>query len=248
MTAHELPRGLPRGRYPAPPEVVASSQQARLKQAVYECVADQGYAATTVADIVRLAGVSRAAFYAHYTDKGDCFVAAYRYYAELLLASMGRAVADTRDPLERLVLADRAYLAGLDAEPALARVGLIEVIGAGERALAEREVVHARYVRGTVGVMDDLRRVYPQVPRLSAEVAAGLVAAGNELVVRRLEVARPLLDLESDLLYLQLSVMGLPDLARSVLAGTIPSSSARTFAQWTRVSRSPPMPSRRRTG
>jgi len=36
-------------------------------------VAEHGFGNLTIADIVRRAKVSRAAFYAHFTDKEDCF-------------------------------------------------------------------------------------------------------------------------------------------------------------------------------
>ena len=39
-------------------------------------VAEKGYEATTVADLVELSGVSRSAFYKHFSDKQACFLAA----------------------------------------------------------------------------------------------------------------------------------------------------------------------------
>jgi AcrR family transcriptional regulator len=39
-------------------------------------VSESGYLAVTIADIVRRARVSRAAFYAHFEDKEDCFLTA----------------------------------------------------------------------------------------------------------------------------------------------------------------------------
>lgn len=42
-----------------------------LRQAATEVIAERGYAATTIDDIVERAGVSRATFYLHFNDKED---------------------------------------------------------------------------------------------------------------------------------------------------------------------------------
>ena len=71
---HEGKPGLPRGRSRLPVLAVQASQRERLVRAVVAAVAESGYPAVTVADIVRRARVSRAAFYTHFTDKEDCFL------------------------------------------------------------------------------------------------------------------------------------------------------------------------------
>ena len=67
----------PRGRHRLPPEVIARSQRERLLEAAVRVVAAKGYAATTVADLTREAGISRTTFYAMFDDKEGCFLAAY---------------------------------------------------------------------------------------------------------------------------------------------------------------------------
>ena len=42
-----------------------------------DLVGSDGYAATTVANVLALAGVSRKAFYKHFANKQECFLAAY---------------------------------------------------------------------------------------------------------------------------------------------------------------------------
>jgi AcrR family transcriptional regulator len=56
------PRTLSRGRHSPPREVVLVSQRERLLEAVVAAVAEKGYASTSVADVLRLARVSRATF------------------------------------------------------------------------------------------------------------------------------------------------------------------------------------------
>ena len=61
---HEGQPGLPRGRSRLPLRAVRASQRERLLRSVIAAVSDIGYPSVTVADIVRRARVSRAAFYA----------------------------------------------------------------------------------------------------------------------------------------------------------------------------------------
>src|SRR4051794_13425887 len=68
-------RALPKGRHNLPLQVVRASQRERLLEAMLASVAERGYAATTVPQVVADARVSRNAFYALFTDKTDCFIA-----------------------------------------------------------------------------------------------------------------------------------------------------------------------------
>ena len=67
---------LPRGRHKLAPDDVRASQRERLVRAMLETVAERGYEATTVPDVVARARVSRNAFYEFFDDKIDCFIAA----------------------------------------------------------------------------------------------------------------------------------------------------------------------------
>ena len=66
---HEGKPGLPRGRSRLPLPAVRASQRERLLRSVIAAVSECGYTAVTVADIVRRARVSRAAFYAHFAAR-----------------------------------------------------------------------------------------------------------------------------------------------------------------------------------
>src|SRR5947208_16592512 len=79
------PRSLPRGRHAAARDVVLASQRGRLLEAMAQCVAEQSYAATTVAQVIARAGVSRKTFYEHFPDKRACFLAAWDVGTEILL-------------------------------------------------------------------------------------------------------------------------------------------------------------------
>ena len=196
----DVPRRLPRGTHGLDPSLVAASQRGRLLEAAGRAVADKGYAATTIEDIVRGAGVSKKTFYDHFADKQDCFLAAYEAASEELLARVAEAHASAEDDwVERTRAGIRAYLRWLAAEPALARVFLIEIAAAGPKALECRERLRDRYAER----MRELRGGN-EIPE---EIFHAVVAAADDLVVRRLRAGDDVRELEPMLLELQLALL-----------------------------------------
>lgn len=139
-TKAEQPRRLPRGRHALAPEEVAADQRRRLVEAVPRVVAEQGYEAMSVADIVKAAAVSRNAFYAHFGSKQECFAAANEASHERLLAVLEERCEKGMSSEERVETALGAGLALLAAEPAVTRLLFVEAPGAGrEMALRYHE-------------------------------------------------------------------------------------------------------------
>jgi AcrR family transcriptional regulator len=211
----DIPRRLPRGTHGLDRGVVEASQRARLLEAVGRAVADRGYAAATIDDIVRGAGVSKKTFYEHFRDKEGCFLAAYQAASDELYARVREAHSGPDDWLERTRAGIAAYLRWLAGEPALARVFLIEVAAAGPRAAERRERLRDRYAELLRELRDEARAEMPSLPRLPIEVFHAVVAAVDELVVRRIREggAEELPGLEPILLYLQLALLAGPQVA-----------------------------------
>jgi AcrR family transcriptional regulator len=203
----DIPRRLPRGTHGLDRDVVEASQRARLLEAVGRAVAERGYAAATIDDIVRRAGVSKKTFYDHFSDKQDCFLAAYEAAGEELLERVREAHASHDDWLERTRAGVRAYLRWLAADPALARVFLIEVAAAGPEALERRERLRDRYV----DLVRERRR--EALPRLPIEIFHAVVAAVDDVVVRHIREhgAENLPALEPVLVYLQATLLTGPE-------------------------------------
>lgn len=217
MTAErsEIPRRLPRGSHGLDRELVAASQRTRLLDAVGRAVADKGYSGATIDDIVRAAGVSKMTFYQHFRDKEDCFVAAYEAAGEELFERVRAANTRPEDWLERTAAGIRAYLTWLAGDPALARAFLIEVAAAGPRAAECRERVRDRYAELMRELQDEARADIPSLPRLPAEIFHALVAAVDDLVVRRIREsgAEDLPRLEPILLHLEVALLAGPEMA-----------------------------------
>jgi AcrR family transcriptional regulator len=211
----DIPRRLPRGLHGLDREVVEASQRSRLLLALGRAVAEKGYGAATIDDIVRGAGVSKKTFYEHFRDKEDCFLAAYEESSDQLLARLRAAHADPQDWLERTRAGIAAYLRWLAADPALARVFLIEVAAAGPRAAERRERLRDRFADLLRQRQEEAREENPTLPRLPIEIFQAVVAAVDELVVRRIRAggAEDLPALEPILLYMQLALLAGPEMA-----------------------------------
>jgi AcrR family transcriptional regulator len=167
---------LPRGRHGLSRDEVVRSQRERMLRAMAETMAVQGYARTSVADVLRAAGVSRETFYEQFASKEACFVAAYDAAAAVLLARIPGDGGAGEDPVEAFDRGIGAYLDSLAAEPAFARLFLVEVWAAGPEALARREQLQAAFVD----------RLAPALGARDRFAVEALVAAIAQMVAARL--------------------------------------------------------------
>ncbi len=135
MPAEEL-GPLPAGRHGYSREQVAHHQRERLIAGLAAAVAEKGYAAVTLTDIVKGAKVSRRVFYANFEGKEQCFLAAF----EVVVAHLRELVAEAIEGIpgwpQQVVAATRTVLGFLASEPDLARLCLVESRGAGPAVAA----------------------------------------------------------------------------------------------------------------
>jgi AcrR family transcriptional regulator len=196
---------LPRGRHGLSRKEVAASQRTRMLEACFQVVAEKGYVRFTVADVLSAAGVSRETFYEQFRDKEDCFLAAYELSVEAVLTAM-RATdpgeGDEADPLERYDRMMQGYLQLMAAESGYARVFLVDVYAAGERAVKRRREVIDRFTE----VVADVVGARTATDRFACEA---LVNAVSSLVTIRVatgdleeipKLRRPIMDVARRLL------------------------------------------------
>jgi AcrR family transcriptional regulator len=127
---------LPAGRHGYSREQVAHHQRERLIAGLAEAVAEKGYAAVTLSDIVKQAKVSRRVFYANFESKEQCFLAAFEVVLAHLHELVAEAIAGIPEWPQRAIAATGAVLGFLAAEPDLARLCLVESRGAGPAVAA----------------------------------------------------------------------------------------------------------------
>jgi len=109
---------------------VASNQLARIRGATIEIVAEHGYQALKVRDIVRRAEVSTRAFYEHFDSKEDCFLQTHEFISRRANRRIIAAQVGERDWRKRPRLIFEEFVQGLENEPAGARVALVEAYAA----------------------------------------------------------------------------------------------------------------------
>jgi AcrR family transcriptional regulator len=216
---------LPRGRHAPPLEVRVKVQRGRLFAAAASVFARSGYAEATAEAIAREAGMSKATFYEHFSNKEECLLAIFDNASNEVVRAVdaGAAAGDGEDAptsYEDVVRRGlRAFLLTLATYPAESRTLLVEGIGAGPRAATRRDAMLDAFA-------DRLYRdnaLY--APRFGAPVFASpddaftVVGGIIEVVSRQLRTHQPqdIRDLEPTLLRLVFGVIaqartpGLPD-------------------------------------
>ena len=109
-------------------------QRTRLLEATFAVVAEQGYRGMTVRRVCDRAGVSNKTFYDLFSDREDCFLAAFEQAVdELAGLCCPRMRVRGSGPRASVRGSGRCWC--LDREPALRRLVFVEALGAGPRVL-----------------------------------------------------------------------------------------------------------------
>src|SRR5947209_4242283 len=177
-------RGLPRGRGSLPPSEVARAQRDRMLRAMTAAVAQLGYAHVRIGDVVDRARVSRQSFYAQFSDKEACFLAAHERGIRLVLSRVQDAAAKQapREPGRQLRSAIRTYLEMTSEEPEFAQCMLIELQAIGPPGLEARLEAHRRIAAVLGDWHRQVRRSRPDWPAVSNARYAAAVGAVHDLV------------------------------------------------------------------
>lgn len=122
------------------PERVAQHQKARLEGAMVEAVARHGYAATTLRELVTLAGVSKSTFYQHFESKQDCFLATFDEIVVRLKERVDNAYFTASGDLRERMTAGLSAFMNLAVEaPAAASLAGVESLTLGAPGVEHRE-------------------------------------------------------------------------------------------------------------
>src|ERR1044072_8377052 len=137
LDRHELPRAY-----------IIRSQRERLLEAMVRMSAAKGYEATTVADVIEYAGVSRETFDEMFESKEACFLEAYDAVFDVLVAhaTAAFAAASGRTWPEQIAAGLGALVELLAMEADIARMAMVEATAAGDDA---RERYRAMFTRFT---------------------------------------------------------------------------------------------------
>lgn len=137
---------LPPGKHGLTREQVAADQRSRIFRAIVALVAERGYAATTMKDVVRVAHVSRITVNQvfGFGDKESCFLWAYEAIVEHAIVRVNAAYQAEVEWTDKLGSGFQVLLEEVLERPDAARVALVEAFAAGPEALRRMDrVTHA---------------------------------------------------------------------------------------------------------
>ncbi len=181
-----LYRRLPHGPHGMGREAVARHQRARLYGAMIEAVDRQGYKATTVAQVIALAAVSRRAFYEQFVNKEDCFLATYDIAVSRAKKRMLEGWMGERGWANRMHRSCQAFIEDSATNVKATRLVLIEGPGLGPRG-RERTILSANAFER---LLEDGFRMAPDGVRLPPLAPKAIVGGARHVLFDRLRTGR----------------------------------------------------------
>jgi AcrR family transcriptional regulator len=171
-----------------PRAYVVRSERERLLEAMVKMAAAKGYEATTVADVVEFAGVSRETFDEMFDGKEACFLEAYEAVFDVLIAHVTAAFeAAAEEPWPEQIAAGLGALVELLAmEADIARMAMVEVTAAGDDA---RERYRAMLTRFTP-FLEKGRTYSGQGEELPADTARFAVGGATSMIFDEVRAGR----------------------------------------------------------
>jgi AcrR family transcriptional regulator/DNA-binding MarR family transcriptional regulator len=162
-------------------------RRGRLLSATFAVVGELGYEGLTARRVSQRAGVSNRTFYECFSDREDCFLAAFNHAVDGLELEMRAGWESELGWSARVRGGLTALLAALDREPAVRRLVFVEALSAGPRVLACR----ARVLESLAGVIDQGRANGQAPVGLPGLMAEGVVGATFGVIHARLLELRP---------------------------------------------------------
>ncbi|MEA2479558.1 MAG: hypothetical protein QOJ07_1480 [Thermoleophilaceae bacterium] len=167
-----------------------------------ECVAEKGYTATTAADVVARAQVSRNAFFELFGDKQGCYLRACDQANVQLLGEL-YPMAEEKSWLDAVRKGVGVYLRWWCDRPGYAFGYLVELPTAGRAALDQRDRAHSAWVAMFDALAARAREEQPRLPDVPPLATRLLVNSVTELVAEEVRAGRldRLGELEDDVVF-----------------------------------------------
>jgi AcrR family transcriptional regulator len=152
-----------------------------LKAALVDAVGARGYCETSPADVTATAGLPEEAFYRHFADMEEGFLAAWDELTAEHAGLMAEAYARNPDWRRRMRTMAGLTLQFLRADRNRARFLVLEVLNAGEAAQLRRDLA----IRGQAALIDEGRGLLHDPDLVSPALAEHAAGAANEMLVRQ---------------------------------------------------------------
>lgn len=139
-----------------------------------ESISQRGYASTTVAHVIALAGVSRRAFYEQFSNKEECFLATYDIVVARSRKLVLEAWGSERGWANRLHAACKMFLDDIVADPKGAHLVLIDSLGIGPKARERMHLAGTAYERLVATAFKASPDTAPLPPIASRAIVGGV--------------------------------------------------------------------------
>lgn len=189
----------------APP---VATHRDRLLAGMAAAVREKGFARTTLADVVRHAGVSRRTFYEHFRDPVDCYLALIAEVDAALMTGIAVAMHAGGPLEERIAAALDVYLANFAADPEIHRSYWTEAQATGERGAAQTRRMRAAVGELLHALVEEARQQDPGLLAVSPSAGRMLAAGIRELALAAHEEGRGLDEVRETSLSLLLRAVG----------------------------------------
>lgn len=163
----------------------------QILDAAFHVFSRLGYRDSAVDEIARQAATSKGGVYFHFPTKESLYVELLRTTADKLVERVERVVASEPDPVAQADAALRVVLATFAGHRSMARLLLVDSLGAGRAFQAEIERLHDRFARLIAGYLDRAVGEGIIAPLDTRLAGVAWFGALNEVVTRWLITPRP---------------------------------------------------------
>jgi AcrR family transcriptional regulator len=156
----------------------------RILDAAFTVFSQRGYREAGVDEVGRQADTSKGGVYFHFPSKEALFLELLKSTADRLVAKVERSIAGATDPIERADIALATVLGVFAGHRTMARLFLIDAVGAGSEFQAELQRLHERFI-GLIAEQLDAAVEDGSISPIDTQLAAmAWFGALNEVVMR----------------------------------------------------------------
>jgi AcrR family transcriptional regulator len=169
----------------------SKQRRQRVLEAALSVFAQAGYNDTAVETIAQASNTSKGGLYFHFPSKQALFLALLDEASEALLRNVRDAMAAETDPIARGEAALREVLRQFGDHRLLARLLLVEAVGAGPEFRERLQNLHSAFADLIAGCLDDAvaSGMLPKIDTVMAGYA--WYGAVNQIVLRWLASGNP---------------------------------------------------------
>lgn len=177
---------LPRGPHRLTSEHVAEDQRRRIIDAMVQLAGDKGYAATTVADVIERAGVSRKTFYVHFEDCRELLLAAFDKASPAVFEEVRAAAQRKGGPTRQFEALMRRLCRIASERPGAIALSTIEIAAIDPSGLERREQLMNSYGE----LIDKCLRAGTKRPALPPTLSRALAGSIYRTIDAQLRMGR----------------------------------------------------------